>query len=78
MAGGNIVGAVITSDILDLATMAWREGPPLPHEHCYMASVQYGDTFALVGGTCSANGDKIYLYDVAVSRPQGMAYCPKK
>ena len=39
-----------TSDILDLNTMVWTEGPALPHDVKHPASVQLGNRFLLVGG----------------------------
>ncbi len=67
VAGGDIGAGRRTTDILDLATMEWREGPSLPHDYCEMDSVQYGNTFALVGGLCNGVVDEVYLYDSIVS-----------
>ena len=53
------------TEIYNTATRKWREGPSLPQEMEMMASVQYEDTFLLVGGetTYSKYLDTIYQYD---------------
>ncbi len=52
------------TEIYNTATREWRDGPPLPQTFRYMSSVQYEDTFLLVGGF---NGeewiDTIYQYN---------------
>ncbi len=48
------------SEIYNTATQEWRQGPNLPETVAYMSSMQYEDTFLLVGG---AFLDTIYQYD---------------
>ncbi len=67
VAGGTVDGT--SSEILDLATLEWRTGPQLPEDIRFMASFQYGDTFALAGGFSSESWDylnTVYLYDLEV------------
>ncbi len=46
-----------TSDILDLKTMMWRDGPKLPFDLQNGASVEFGSTFLLVGGYSILGGN---------------------
>lgn len=45
------------TEILDLATLEWRVGPVLPGYIASSASIQYGDSFLLVGGEGDGNPD---------------------
>ena len=55
---------VNNTEIYNSATKGWREGPTLPQPICCMASVQYEDTFILVGGFSPDQFlDTIYQYD---------------
>ncbi len=51
-----------TSDILNLESMAWREGPGLPYAFDYGYN-QVGDTFVLVGGYDGNYLDAVYVFD---------------
>ncbi len=52
------------TEIYNTATQEWRKGPTLPHPIDDMSSVQYEDTFLLVGGRNSSHEiDTIYQYD---------------
>ena len=56
-----------TTEILDLETLEWRAGPapPVPMDHGQ--SLQYGDTFAIVGGIGELGFlDTIYLFEPEV------------
>ena len=67
MAGGfhNGQGILKVTEIYNTETRAWRVGPPLPEPLYYVSSVQYEDTFLLVGGYGDISGtlDTIYQYD---------------
>ncbi len=66
VAGGAHDGSVfIRSEIYNTETRVWREGPLLPEPIFDMASVQYEDSFLLVGGfgTVSGSLDTIYQYN---------------
>ena len=40
-----------TTEILDLRTLAWIDGPSLPQWHgTHAASVRFGDSFLVIGG----------------------------
>ncbi len=58
-----------TSEILDLATMEWRSGPELPRNTRFPVNVQYGDTFAMIGGydfDTHEELDTVHLFDPEV------------
>ncbi len=64
VAGGYGGGYLAESEIYNTATQEWRQGPTLPQPIFYMSSVQYEDTFLLVGGrNVSQYLDTIYQYD---------------
>ena len=51
-------------EIYNTVTRVWREGPNLPQPLSFMSSVQYEDTFLLVGGqNLDQKFDTIYQYD---------------
>ncbi len=64
VAGGHYGGYQSHTEIYNTATRKWRQGPTLPQRLSRMSSVQYEDTFLLVGGH---NGgqylDTIYQYN---------------
>ncbi len=61
MAGGSLSRY---TEIYNTATREWREGPTLPQAITYSASVQYEDTFLLLGGYDSGLYlDTIYQYN---------------
>ncbi len=68
-----------SSEIYNTGTGVWREGPPLPDAFDDMASVQYEDTFLVIGGFdgSSTRLDTIYQYDPNseswVLRPERLA-----
>ncbi len=67
MAGGKSNDVYLAdSEIYNTATQEWRQGPTLPDEVAYMTSVQYEDTFLLVGGRTPAYLDTIYQYNPAL------------
>ncbi len=52
------------SEIYNTGTGLWRDGPPLPDHFTVASSVQYEDTFLLVGGQIYGGYlDTIYQYD---------------
>ncbi len=66
MAGGTSSDGFLThTEIYNTRTQEWREGPTLPQPICCMASVQYEDTFLLVGGDINSAEelDTIYQYN---------------
>ncbi len=65
VAGGHSIGEYLDdSEIYNTATREWRQGPTLPQPIAYMSSVQYEDTFLLVGGEISGPyPDAIYQYN---------------
>ncbi len=64
MAGGLSGQFLDDSEIYNTATQEWRQGPTLPQTIRYMSSVQYEDTFLLVGGrNVDQYLDTIYQYD---------------
>ncbi len=65
MAGGLYGGHLTHTEIYNTRTREWREGPTLPQPICCMSSVQYEDTFLLVGGdsTGGESLDTIYQYN---------------
>ncbi len=64
MAGGWYGEYLSHSEIYNTETRLWRDGPPLPRPIGYMSSVQYEDTFILVGGYDDIDWlDTIYQYD---------------
>ncbi len=53
-----------STEILDLSTLEWSDGPYAPRSAYSMASVQYGDSFLLVGGYETGEYlDSVYLWD---------------
>ncbi len=53
--------------LLNADTLEWSEGPSLPYSWCCMASFQYGNTFAMVGGGISdAPTDLLFKYNPEV------------
>ena len=68
VAGGNIgakIGAkseISSTFIMSLETMTWRAGPDLPQPRREGVSVQFQDTFLIVGGISS--GDANYQNDI--------------
>ncbi len=67
VAGGTSEG--YSTEIFDLATKEWRSGPQLPRDLRFTDSLQYGDSFALVGGfdiEAQEYVNTIYLYDAEV------------
>ncbi len=68
MAGGYIIGQYLDdTEIYNTVTQEWRQGPTLPQPICCMSSIQYEDTFLLVGGEnfdlSIGNFDTIYQYN---------------
>ena len=52
-----------TSEIFNLGTQTWREGPVAPFDHL-CNSAQFGDTFLVVGGyDIDFRSDKIFEFD---------------
>ena len=52
------------TEIYNTATQKWRQGPTLPQPNAGMSSVQYRNTFLLVGGYNSKHHlDTIYQYN---------------
>ena len=49
-----------STNILDLDTMTWRDGPAPGDWYDNVSSAPFGDTFVVVGGT---NSDAIYEFD---------------
>ncbi len=56
-----VVAGYGTSEIFNLETFSWRDGPELPYGFGY-ASVQLDDTFLLAGGYEEDYTDKIYIF----------------
>ena len=54
-----------TSEILDLSTKEWKYGPELPvnYDLCCASSVQYEDSFIVLGGFDQAIQNKIIKFD---------------
>ena len=54
-----------TSEIFNIATNEWRQGPDLPinGDLCCTSSVQYGNSFLIVGGFNGGVQDSILRYD---------------
>ena len=67
VSGGYDVNSTLmssTSEILDLNTLTWTDGPDLPQQLGYGASVQFQDTFLAIGGSGNSGlTDTIYQYD---------------
>ncbi len=65
VAGGVGGGPLDDSEIYNTATQEWRQGPTLPQPIYHMSSVQYEDTFLLVGGDTFSGqySDTIYQYE---------------
>ncbi len=65
VAGGHFGSQTLNhTEIYNTATREWRQGPNLPRPIESMSSVQYEDTFLLVGGLNSIQFlDIIYQYD---------------
>ncbi len=71
-AGGDNTTHVLDSvDVLDTETMEWSAGPSLPWPISFAASVQYDETFALIGGYSDAfNGgslDDVLLFNTDIT-----------
>ena len=58
--------AISSVEILDLSSLSWRPGPPLPRAIRGAASVQFGDSFLVVGGQ---DGDGASLSSVYEYNP---------
>ena len=60
--GGNgMVGNLATAtEIYSVEDREWREGTPLPLALAYPASLQYEDTFLVMGGNYDFCSNKIY------------------
>ncbi len=65
--GGAYNGAYLShTEIYSTATRQWRQGPSLPQPLHGMSSVQYEDTFVLVGGKADTEPkSSIYQYNQA-------------
>ncbi len=64
MAGGYNGGYQSHAEIYNTATQMWRQGPILPQPNAAMSSVQYKNTFLLVGGYNSKHYlDNIFQYN---------------
>ncbi len=51
VAGGRGSGGITDKvEVLDLSTLTWSTGPPLPIKNHYMTSLPYRNTFYLLGG----------------------------
>ena len=66
--GGNMgQGGEDFTEIFDLETMTWTQGPPSPHPTLdYASTVPHGDTFLLVGGFLGwddGTSSSIYEFD---------------
>ena len=67
VAGGDTQNGTKSTEIYNFETNEWRAGQDLPHQMEFPASVQFGDSFLLVGGTNyvrheeDGNFDMIYL-----------------
>ena len=63
-----------TSEILDLYTMSWRDGPIPGSWYLDGTAAQFGDTFVVVGGSTS---DGIYEFDAEneewIERPEKLS-----
>ena len=53
-------GNKLSSEILDLETMTWRDGPTAGGWYSNNVAAQFGDTFVVVGGDVT---DNIYEFD---------------
>ena len=78
VAGGSQVGLLV--EILSLSTMEWREGPNLPKDIEFPASVPFGNSFLIIGGSNTGEYgfyDSIYEYGVEggnwIERPEKLS-----
>ena len=62
----NITFVTDSTEILDLVSLEWTEGPKLPQALGYGSSVPFGDSFLAVGGDDGfAQSDVIYEFNSA-------------
>ena len=62
---------VSTTEILDLDTLQWTDGPGLPFPWAYTASVPYKNTFLVIGGLGTHSGT-VYSTDIYEFDPVNM------